>query len=91
LSRERQQSLEYLSDFCVFSSPGQIEEDILQAGFSFANGTQFLHGTHGDQPAIIDDPNPVAHTFSDFEDMSGKKYRCTALSQLAENILDQAR
>jgi len=76
--------------FRIFRSPGQVEENILQAGFSLAHLSQIIHASGCDQFALVYDANPVAHPLSDLKDVRGKKYCRAALRHLLQEILYQA-
>src|SRR3970040_2520873 len=84
-------SLEHFGDLGVFRTSGEAEEDIFQAALALADAAQLIHRSGGDQASLVDDADAIAHAFGDFEDVGRKEHRRAAVSQLAQDVLDQAR
>src|SRR5437773_831444 len=67
----------------LLAAPGELEEDLFQRLPVLSDHVaQLLQAAHGDQPAVVDNGEPRAHSLRDFEDMGWEEDRLALLAEV---------
>src|SRR5437762_39800 len=85
-------SAQDLGEFTDLRAARQLQEQLFEAGIAgFVLAAHVADGSRGDDLAVLDDRDLVAHRFGDFEGVRAHQYGAAATNELPENVLEQSR
>src|SRR5436305_969023 len=80
---------EHLSQLAELRAAGELQEQLLETGVArLVLAPHVVDAARGDDLAVLDDRDLIAHRFGDFECVRAHHHGTAALDKLAKNVLE---